>query len=63
MVHNAASFIVRNGPVTHTSDTKLGVHFADLPTDKIPVAHQIVFTFLWEAEDRWEGVDYTVVAG
>ena len=47
---------------THTTDTNLGVHFVDLPTDKIPVAHQIVFTFHWELEQRWEGVNYTVVA-
>jgi glucoamylase len=46
---------------THTRDTRLGVHVVDLPTDKMPVAHPIVFTFRWEAGGRWEGVDYTVV--
>jgi glucoamylase len=47
---------------THTRDTGLGVHVADLPTDKIPVSHEIVFTFLWDQEKRWEGVNYSVVA-
>jgi glucoamylase len=46
---------------THTRDTGLGVHVADLPTDKIPVSHEIVFTFLWDQENRWEGVNYSVV--
>jgi glucoamylase len=46
---------------THTRDTGLGVHIADLPTDKIPVSHEIVFTFLWDQESRWEGVNYSVV--
>ena len=46
---------------TPTRDTKLGVHIVDLPTDKIPVAQTVLFTFHWEADDRWEGVDYIVV--
>jgi glucoamylase len=46
---------------THTRDTKLGVHIVDIPTHQLPVAHPLVFTFHWDAEDRWEGVDYTVV--
>ena len=47
---------------THTRDTRLGVHVADLPTDKVPVSHEIVFTFKWDQDARWEGVNYTVVA-
>jgi len=46
---------------THTRDTRLGVHVVDLPTDILPVAHPIVFTFRWDADGHWEGVDYTVV--
>jgi glucoamylase len=46
----------------HTRDTGLGVHVADLLTDKVPVSHQIVFTFKWDQDARWEGVDYSVVA-
>ncbi len=45
---------------TPTRDTTLGVHLVDLPTDKLPVTHPIVFTLQWEADGRWEGVDYTV---
>jgi glucoamylase len=46
---------------THTRDTTLGVHVVDLPTDKLQVTHTIVFTLHWEADGRWEGVDYSVV--
>jgi hypothetical protein len=37
------------------------VHVVDLPTDKIPVSHEIALTFLWDQENRWEGVNYSVV--
>ncbi|HST09139.1 MAG TPA: glycoside hydrolase family 15 protein, partial [Terriglobales bacterium] len=47
---------------THTRDTRLGVHIVDLPTDKVPVSREIVFTFKWDQDARWEGVNYTVVA-
>jgi len=47
---------------THTRDTGLGVHIADLPTAQVPVSRQIVFTFKWDKDARWEGVDYAVVA-
>jgi glucoamylase len=46
---------------TPTRDSRLGLYFADLPTDKVPVDQPIRFTFRWEADGRWEGVDYTVV--
>ena len=42
---------------THTRDTRLGVHVADLPTDKVPVSHEIVFTFKWDQDARWEGIE------
>ena len=45
---------------THTRDTNLGVHIVDIPTDKMPVAHTVVFTFRWEPDGQWEGVDYSV---
>jgi len=45
---------------THTRDTKLGVHVVDIPTQKMPVAQQLVFTFRWDSDQRWEDVDYTV---
>ena len=46
---------------THSRDTKLGVHIVDLPTEKLPVGLAVIFTFRWENDQRWEGVDFTVV--
>jgi len=45
---------------TNTRDTGLGLHMLDLPTASLPAGSQIVFTFLWTQENRWEGKDYTV---
>ena len=46
---------------TNTRDTGLGIYTLDLPTASLPVGSQIVFTFLWTQENRWEGTDYSVV--
>ena len=43
-----------------TRDTGLGIHVLDLPTASLPAGGQAVFTFFWEKENRWEGVDYRV---
>jgi glucoamylase len=45
---------------TDTRDTGLGIHVLDLPTASLPAGGQAVFTFFWEKENRWEGVDYRV---
>jgi glucoamylase len=45
---------------TNTRDTGLGLHLLDLPTASLPSGSQIVFTFYWTQEIRWEGTDYTV---
>jgi glucoamylase len=45
---------------TDTRDL-LAVYTVDLPSDQLPVGREIVFTFYWVQEQRWEGVDYTVV--
>jgi len=45
---------------TMTNDTRLGVHVADLPTSRLPIGRQIVFTFYWLQENRWEGQDFVV---
>jgi glucoamylase len=42
-------------------DTGLGTYILDLPTASLPAGSQVVFTFYWSAENRWEGTDYTVV--
>jgi glucoamylase len=44
----------------NTSDTSLGTCVADLPTDRLSAGSEIVFTFYWLQEQRWEGADYSV---
>ena len=44
----------------NTSDTGLGTCVADLPTDRLSSGSEIVFTFYWLEEQRWEGADYSV---
>jgi glucoamylase len=44
-----------------TTDSGLGVHFADLPTSALPVGKTIRFTFHWPENDHWEGTDFLVV--
>jgi glucoamylase len=39
----------------------LGVYVADLPSDQLAAGGEIVFTFYWQQEQRWEGEDYTVL--
>jgi glucoamylase len=45
---------------TETRDTGLGIYILDLPTASMPVGGQVVFTFYWPHENRWEGTDFTV---
>ena len=45
---------------SNTWDTGLGVHVVDLPTEKLTVGRQIVFTFYWIKENRWHGADFSV---
>jgi glucoamylase len=45
---------------TSTSDP-LGVYVADLPTEALAKGREIVFTFYWPQEQRWEGTNYVVV--
>jgi len=45
---------------TNTRDTGLGLHILDLPTASLPPGSQVVFTFYWKQESRWEGRDYSV---
>ncbi|MGO8793406.1 MAG: glucan 1,4-alpha-glucosidase [Candidatus Sulfotelmatobacter sp.] len=46
---------------TKTRDTGLGTYVLDLPTASLPAGNQILFTFYWPQESRWEGTNYTVV--
>lgn len=45
---------------TNTRDTGLGIFTLDLPTASLPSESQVVFTFYWTQENRWEGTDYVV---
>ena len=45
---------------TNARDTGLGVFILDFPTASLPVGRQVVFTFFWQTENRWEGTDYSV---
>ncbi|MBO0889028.1 glucan 1,4-alpha-glucosidase, partial [Candidatus Bathyarchaeota archaeon] len=43
-----------------TIDTGLGLHYVDLPSNKLSPRTNIVFTFYWPEADKWEGVDFQV---
>jgi glucoamylase len=45
---------------TDTRDP-LSVYVADLPSDQLAVGREIVFTFFWLREQRWEGTNYSVM--
>ena len=46
---------------TPTRDTGLDTYILDLPTASLPVGAQVIFTFYWPQENRWEGKNYVVV--
>ena len=48
---------------TATSDSGLGIHFADISSRDLKSDAGIVFTFYWPEADRWEGVNYDVTLG
>ncbi len=41
-------------------DTGLGTHVTDIETEHLPSGSNILFTFYWITENRWEGKDYKV---
>ncbi|HLK40508.1 MAG TPA: glycoside hydrolase family 15 protein, partial [Polyangiaceae bacterium] len=43
-----------------THDTDLGVHVADLPTERFLVGTRVRFTFHWRDSARWEEQDFAV---
>jgi glucoamylase len=45
---------------TNTRDTGLNTYILDLPTASLPGGSQVVFTFYWSRESRWEATDYKV---
>jgi glucoamylase len=45
---------------TPTKETGLGVHCADLSTDKISSGGTVKFTFYWNTAGKWENTDFAV---
>ncbi len=45
---------------TKTRDTGLGIHVIDFPATQLQAGRELVFTFRWDAEERWEGQDFLV---
>jgi glucoamylase len=43
-----------------TRPTGLGIHLADLPTEKLPSGSRISITFYWKEAGHWEGQDFVV---
>jgi glucoamylase len=46
---------------TSTRDVGLGVHLVDLPADQLGPGAEILFTFYWTKDNRWESVDFSVM--
>jgi glucoamylase len=45
---------------TETTDSGIGIHYADLKTGKMKKGEKFVFTFFWTESGNWEGKDFTV---
>jgi glucoamylase len=45
---------------TGSRDTGVGMHFVDLPADKLPAGTRVVFTFYWTDDKRWEKTNFEV---
>lgn len=43
-----------------TEYSGLGLHYADLPTNKLPVGGKVAFTFFWPEANKWEGRNWEV---
>ncbi len=41
-----------------TTDSGLGMYYADLPTETLALGTTVTLTFFWPQEQRWEGTDY-----
>ena len=44
-----------------TTDSCMGMHFVDLPLQRLLVAGSVIFTFYWLDATRWEGQDFEVL--
>jgi len=46
---------------TELADSELGLFLTDLPTERLPVGSNVVFTFFWPEAGRWEDEDFQVI--
>jgi glucoamylase len=44
-----------------STDTRLGIWYADLPTAQLPIGAEVMFTFHWPDAGRWEGTNFKVL--
>lgn len=44
---------------TETTDTKIGIHLADINLKDFS-SEEIIFTFLWKKDNRWENKNYSI---
>jgi glucoamylase len=49
-----------NAQDTPTTDSGLGMHYADIDVARVPVGGRVLFTFHWTIDGRWEETDYIV---
>ncbi len=45
---------------TQTKDGGLGIHFADIPSNKLKTGSKIQFTFYWPDSKNWENEDFLI---
>jgi glucoamylase len=48
---------------SETTDSRLGMHYADLDLAGLPEGGQVLFTFFWPEAEEWEGADFLVEIG
>ncbi|MEO8539530.1 MAG: glycoside hydrolase family 15 protein [bacterium] len=61
VVWTADGWKTQNTLQTHSPG--FGMHVADIPTAQLAPGNAVVFTFLWEDANRWEGADFQVDIG
>jgi len=46
---------------TETTDSGIGIHYADFKTGRMKKGENLVFTFFWTESMNWEGKDFTIM--
>jgi glucoamylase len=47
----------------YTTDTKIGMHIADIPVSHLPIGGEIAFTFYWLESQNWEHKNFQISVG